>query len=139
MQDITREHGGMDFDWAERPEDRSRLWTARHNAYFSGLQLRPGSRASISARFLALRATRLWKSRSRLLTERPAATPSSIRLRIALRSAISSSVAFVAASRGYIDDIIRPQNTRWRICRSLAMLRKKTLQNPWKKHDNLPL
>ncbi len=46
---------------------------------------------------------------------------------------------FVAASRGYIDDIIRPQNTRWRICRSLSILRKKNLQNPWKKHDNLPL
>ncbi|KAG1177767.1 hypothetical protein G6F35_016360 [Rhizopus arrhizus] len=36
----------MDFEWAERPEDRSRLWTARHNAYFAGLQLRPGCRAS---------------------------------------------------------------------------------------------
>lgn len=46
---------------------------------------------------------------------------------------------FVAASRGYLDDIIRPQNTRWRICRSLAILRNKNLQNPWKKHDNLPL
>ncbi|OWT55668.1 FAD-binding oxidoreductase [Candidimonas nitroreducens] len=46
VQEITREHGGMDFDWAERPEDRSRLWTARHNALFAGLQLRPGSRAS---------------------------------------------------------------------------------------------
>ena len=46
---------------------------------------------------------------------------------------------FVAASRGYIDDVIRPQNTRWRICRSLSVLRKKKLENPWKKHDNLPL
>ncbi len=46
VQAITAEHGGMDFDWAERPEDRSRLWTARHNAYFAGLQLRPGCRAS---------------------------------------------------------------------------------------------
>jgi len=46
---------------------------------------------------------------------------------------------FVAASRGFIDDVIRPQNTRWRICRSLALLRGKDLQNPWKKHDNLPL
>jgi len=46
---------------------------------------------------------------------------------------------FVAASRGYIDDVIRPQNTRWRICRSLAILRGKKLENPWKKHDNLPL
>jgi propionyl-CoA carboxylase beta chain len=46
---------------------------------------------------------------------------------------------FVAASRGYIDDIIRPQNTRWRICRALTLLRDKKLENPWKKHDNLPL
>lgn len=46
VQDITADHGGMDFEWAERPEDRNRLWTARHNAYFAGLQLRPGCRAS---------------------------------------------------------------------------------------------
>lgn len=46
---------------------------------------------------------------------------------------------FVAASRGYLDDIIRPQNTRWRICRSLKALKNKELSNPWKKHDNLPL
>ncbi len=46
---------------------------------------------------------------------------------------------FVAASRGYIDDIIRPQNTRFRICKALSVLRSKKLENPWKKHDNLPL
>ncbi|HUH39555.1 MAG TPA: FAD-linked oxidase C-terminal domain-containing protein [Castellaniella sp.] len=46
VQDVTRDHGGMDFEWAERPEDRSRLWTARHNAYFAALQLVPGCRAS---------------------------------------------------------------------------------------------
>ncbi|MFX4221232.1 MAG: acyl-CoA carboxylase subunit beta [Thalassobaculum sp.] len=46
---------------------------------------------------------------------------------------------FVAASRGYLDDIIRPHNTRRRICRALAMLRDKQLENPWKKHDNIPL
>jgi propionyl-CoA carboxylase beta chain len=46
---------------------------------------------------------------------------------------------FAAASRGYLDDIIRPQNTRWRICRALDLLRAKKLENPWKKHDNLPL
>lgn len=46
VQDISRANGGEDFAWAERPEDRNRLWTARHNAYFAGLQLRPGCRAS---------------------------------------------------------------------------------------------
>ena len=46
---------------------------------------------------------------------------------------------FVAASRGFVDDVIRPHNTRKRICRSLAMLADKQLENPWKKHDNLPL
>lgn len=46
---------------------------------------------------------------------------------------------FVAASRGYIDDIIRPHGTRRRLCKALAMLKNKNLQNPWKKHDNLPL
>ena len=44
-QQITREHGGQDFEWATHPEDRTRLWTARHNAYFACLQVRPGSRA----------------------------------------------------------------------------------------------
>ena len=44
-QQIAHEFGGQDFEWATRPEDRTRLWTARHNAYFAGLQLRPGGRA----------------------------------------------------------------------------------------------
>ena len=46
---------------------------------------------------------------------------------------------YVAASRGYIDDVIRPQETRERVCRSFAMLRDKDLQNPWRKHGNIPL
>src|SRR5881227_1455234 len=46
---------------------------------------------------------------------------------------------FVAASRGFIDDVIQPTTTRRRLCRALAMLRGKQLQNPWKKHDNIPL
>ena len=46
VQEIARECGGMDFEWADKQEDRNRLWTARHNAYFAGLQLRPGCRAS---------------------------------------------------------------------------------------------
>jgi propionyl-CoA carboxylase beta chain len=46
---------------------------------------------------------------------------------------------FIAASRGYIDDVIMPQNTRRRICGALRLLRTKRLDNPWKKHDNIPL
>jgi propionyl-CoA carboxylase beta chain len=46
---------------------------------------------------------------------------------------------FIAGSRGYIDDVIAPHETRKRICRSLAMLREKKLENPWRKHDNIPL
>jgi len=45
VQDIARENGGMDFEWTTKPEDRNRLWSARHQAYFACLQLRPGSRA----------------------------------------------------------------------------------------------
>ncbi len=44
-----------------------------------------------------------------------------------------------AASRGYIDDIIRPFNTRWRICKTFSILERKQVSKPWKKHDNLPL
>jgi propionyl-CoA carboxylase beta chain len=46
---------------------------------------------------------------------------------------------FVAAERGYIDDIIMPRDTRRRVARALAMLRNKELQNPRKKHGNIPL
>ncbi|HEV2336614.1 MAG TPA: acyl-CoA carboxylase subunit beta [Stellaceae bacterium] len=46
---------------------------------------------------------------------------------------------FVAASRGFIDDVIPPRATRHRLCRALHMLRGKRLENPWKKHDNIPL
>ena len=46
---------------------------------------------------------------------------------------------FIAGSRGFIDDVIMPNTTRKRICRSLEMLKDKSLKNPWKKHDNIPL
>jgi propionyl-CoA carboxylase beta chain len=46
---------------------------------------------------------------------------------------------FIAGHRGFIDDVIMPHNTRLRICRALAMLKNKTLENPWKKHSNIPL
>ena len=46
---------------------------------------------------------------------------------------------FVAGARGYIDDVIQPHETRKRLCRSLAMLRDKKIENPWRKHGNIPL
>ena len=46
---------------------------------------------------------------------------------------------FVAAEKGFIDDVITPHSSRKRIARAFASLRNKDLQNPWKKHDNIPL
>jgi D-lactate dehydrogenase (cytochrome) len=45
VQDIARELGGMDFEWATKQEDRTRLWQARHEAYPACRRLRPGNRA----------------------------------------------------------------------------------------------
>ena len=45
VQEIASEHGGQGFQWATKPEDRTRLWEARHNAYFACLQLKPGCRS----------------------------------------------------------------------------------------------
>ena len=46
---------------------------------------------------------------------------------------------FVAAERGFIDDVIMPHGTRRRVCRAFAALRNKRVEKPWKKHDNIPL
>jgi D-lactate dehydrogenase (cytochrome) len=45
VQAITAEMGGEDFEWASTPEERTRLWTARHKAYFAGMQVNPGCRS----------------------------------------------------------------------------------------------
>ncbi len=45
VQEIAKENGGQGFQWATRPEERTKLWEARHNAYFACLQLKAGSRA----------------------------------------------------------------------------------------------
>jgi D-lactate dehydrogenase (cytochrome) len=45
VQAIADEHHGQAFEWAATPEERTRLWTARHNAYFAGVQSRPGCKA----------------------------------------------------------------------------------------------
>jgi D-lactate dehydrogenase (cytochrome) len=44
VQEIAAEFGGQQFAWATTPEERTRLWTARHHAYLSALQMRPGCR-----------------------------------------------------------------------------------------------
>jgi D-lactate dehydrogenase (cytochrome) len=45
VQSIAADHGGHQFEWATRLEDRERLWQARHNAHYAGLALRPGCRS----------------------------------------------------------------------------------------------
>ena len=44
VQELASSHGGKAFEWASTPEERTRLWTARHNAYFAAVQSRPGCR-----------------------------------------------------------------------------------------------
>jgi len=44
VQAVAAEHGGHGFEWATTPEERTRLWTARHRAYFAGMSMNPGSR-----------------------------------------------------------------------------------------------
>ncbi|MEM8876916.1 MAG: carboxyl transferase domain-containing protein, partial [Pseudomonadota bacterium] len=46
---------------------------------------------------------------------------------------------FIAAERGFIDDVIMPHSTRRRVAKALAMLRQKDAERPWRKHDNIPL
>ena len=46
---------------------------------------------------------------------------------------------FIAASRGYIDDVIMPHNSRKKLIESFEMLKNKQQENPWRKHDNIPL
>lgn len=45
----------------------------------------------------------------------------------------------VAAQRGFVDAIIRPEETRTRICEDLELLKGKQVHRPWRKHDNIPL
>ena len=46
---------------------------------------------------------------------------------------------YIAASRGYIDEVIMPRDTRIKVSRAFNILRSKKLENPWKKHDNISI
>jgi D-lactate dehydrogenase (cytochrome) len=48
VEELAANNGGRDFEWAVRPEDRTRLWDARHNAFFALLRTRPGCRAVLT-------------------------------------------------------------------------------------------
>ncbi len=45
VAEIAKENGGSDFEWATKPEDRTKLWTARHKLHYASLNLKPGSRS----------------------------------------------------------------------------------------------
>ena len=68
VQAIAKENGGMDFVWATKPEERTQLWQARHDAYFACLQIKPGARAVSDRRLRAdlapgrVRAPRPWRT-----------------------------------------------------------------------------
>ena len=48
VQEIANEHGGSNFQWATTPEDRAKLWQARHNTFYADLALRPGAKAWVT-------------------------------------------------------------------------------------------
>ncbi len=86
------------------------------------------------------RRSRSWAPRAR--SRSSSAATSATREKIAERTKEYEDrflSPFVAAERGYIDEVIMPHSTRRRLSRVLAMLRNKKLENPWKKHDNIPL
>ncbi len=64
-----------------------------------------------------------------------------LNMRLSARPASAGAFAnpFIAAKLGFIDDIIQPRHTRARLCRALKMLKNKKLENPWRKHGNIPL
>ena len=74
VQTIASEHGGADFEWADTPEERTRLWTARHNAYFAAVQSRPGCRCITTDTCVPI--SRLADALLDSVAEAPASVPS---------------------------------------------------------------
>ena len=68
-----------------------------------------------------------------------AADPVAERVRLVAEYREKFANPYVAASRGYVDDVIEPHETRPRLINALEMLRNKRDTNPWRKHGNIPL
>jgi propionyl-CoA carboxylase beta chain len=68
-----------------------------------------------------------------------AADPVAERARLIAEYSARFSNPYIAAARGYVDDVIDPRDTRWKVIRAMEMLRTKTDNMPAKKHSNLPL
>ena len=114
---------------AEIPDDQVRLEEA-----LARLEASPAAREWMSPTFLSSYVAVKRKEIAMMAGK----TPEEIAERTAEYEARFAN-PFVAASKGFVDEVIMPHSTRRRIALGLRKLRNKALENPWKKHDNIPL